>query len=105
AKGYLSGMDLVVAGRMHACIGAFSTGTPVVPVAYSRKFNGLFGTIGYGDYIDGKAQSTDEAVAKVMSAVEDQASLAEGIRKGLLVANERLERYIERLAGILARQP
>src|SRR3546814_8568056 len=47
AKSYISSLDYLVAGRMHACIAAFSSGTPVMPVAYSRKFSGLFGTLGY----------------------------------------------------------
>ncbi|RYD71007.1 MAG: polysaccharide pyruvyl transferase family protein, partial [Verrucomicrobiaceae bacterium] len=31
AKSYISGLDFLVAARMHACIAAFSAGTPVVP--------------------------------------------------------------------------
>lgn len=41
-KGYIAGMDFFMGARMHATIGAFSAGVPVVPMAYSRKFNGLF---------------------------------------------------------------
>lgn len=43
AKSYISGMDFFTGARMHACIAAFSTGVAVYPMAYSRKFNGLFG--------------------------------------------------------------
>src|SRR3546814_1842385 len=50
AKSYISSLDYLVAGRMHACIAAFSSGTLVMTVAYSRKFSGLFGTLGY-DFI------------------------------------------------------
>ncbi len=42
AKSYISGLDFFTGARMHACIAAFSSGVPVVPMAYSRKFNGLF---------------------------------------------------------------
>ncbi len=42
AKNYISGMDFFIGARMHSCIAAFSTGVPVFPMAYSRKFNGLF---------------------------------------------------------------
>lgn len=42
AKSYISGLDFFTGARMHACIAAFSTGVPVYPLAYSRKFNGLF---------------------------------------------------------------
>lgn len=43
AKGYIAGMDFFMGARMHSTIAAFSSGVPVVPMAYSRKFNGLFG--------------------------------------------------------------
>ncbi len=38
AKTYISGLDFFAGSRMHACIAAFSSGVPVVPIAYSRKF-------------------------------------------------------------------
>ena len=50
AKSYISGLDFLVAGRMHACIAAFSSVTPVVPISYSRKFSGLFTLLGYPFY-------------------------------------------------------
>lgn len=42
AKNYISGMDFFAGARMHATIAAFSSGVAVYPMAYSRKFNGLF---------------------------------------------------------------
>lgn len=49
AKSYISGMDFFIGSRMHACIAAFSSNVPVFPIAYSRKFNGLFtDTLRYG---------------------------------------------------------
>lgn len=42
AKSYISGLDLLIGSRMHCCIAAYSSGVPVFPLAYSRKFKGLF---------------------------------------------------------------
>jgi polysaccharide pyruvyl transferase WcaK-like protein len=42
AKNYISGLDFFAGSRMHACVAAFSSGVPVFPLSYSRKFNGLF---------------------------------------------------------------
>lgn len=42
AKSYIAKMDFFTGARMHACIAAISSGVPVLPMAYSRKFNGLF---------------------------------------------------------------
>lgn len=101
AKSYLSGMDFVVAGRMHASIGAFSAGVPVVPIAYSRKFNGLFDTLGYPHYVDGKAETGDAALAKVMAALDARNALASDIEQGLRLADIRLADYQGRLVRIL----
>ena len=37
---------VVVGSRMHACLNALSTGTPAVPLAYSRKFDPLLRDLG-----------------------------------------------------------
>ncbi|MFA6012028.1 MAG: polysaccharide pyruvyl transferase family protein [Desulfobacteraceae bacterium] len=42
AKSYISGLNLLIGSRMHCCIAAYSTGVPIYPLAYSRKFRGLF---------------------------------------------------------------
>ncbi len=101
AKSYMSGLDFIVGGRMHACIGAFSARVPVVPIAYSRKFNGLFDTLGYGDYVDGKAVTSDAAYDAIMAAFGDRMRLAESLAKGMEIAEERLAAYESRLATII----
>ena len=61
AKSYISGMDFFTGARMHACIAAFSSGVAVVPMAYSRKFNGLFGdTLDYPFIADCVNNSEEE---------------------------------------------
>ena len=63
AKNFISGLDFFTGARMHACIAAFSSGVPVVPMSYSRKFNGLFlDTLNYDrkHFADLKADSTGD---------------------------------------------
>lgn len=105
AKTFMSGLDFVVGGRMHACIGAFSSGTPVVPIAYSRKFNGLFNTLGYPHFVDGRAVNTETALRQTMAAFDDRPRLASDIQAGLKVAHARLDRYVDAMADILAKLP
>lgn len=63
AKSYISGMDFFMGARMHATIAAFSSGVPVVPMAYSRKFNGLFmDSLDYHYMVDLKVQSHEEGL-------------------------------------------
>jgi polysaccharide pyruvyl transferase WcaK-like protein len=101
AKSFMSGLDFVVGGRMHACIGAFSAGTPVVPIAYSRKFNGLFGTLGYKHFVDGKVVDTATAVAQTLAGFDNRAQLAKDIQPGLELAASRLDAYQARIAAML----
>lgn len=69
AKNYISGMDFFAGARMHAVIAAFSSGVPVVPMAYSRKFSGLFsGTLSYPCLCDMTLLDEDEAFAAVEHA-------------------------------------
>lgn len=67
AKGYIAGLDLFIGARMHATIAAISSGVPVIPIAYSRKVNGLYGNLNYPYYIDAKDSTinTDDAVNQI----------------------------------------
>lgn len=68
AKSYISGMDFFMGARMHATIAAFSSGVPVVPMAYSRKFNGLFmDTLGYNYIVDMKNSLDTEILSTIQS--------------------------------------
>jgi len=101
AKSFLSGLDFVVAGRMHACIGAFSAGVPVVPIAYSRKFNGLFNTLDYPHFVDGKAVKDDEALAIVLDSFDRREELACDLERGQAIAESRLQAYQDRMTTII----
>jgi polysaccharide pyruvyl transferase WcaK-like protein len=46
-KHVLSRLDWFCGARMHACIGAFSSGVPTLPLAYSDKANGVFAACGF----------------------------------------------------------
>lgn len=92
-KGYIAGMDFFVGGRMHACVAAFSSGVPVVPMAYSRKFNGLFGSLGYHRIADCKKDSEDEAIKKILEGLENREVLKDEIGKALQQVNSLLKKY------------
>lgn len=102
AKSFISGLDFVTGARMHACIAAFSSGVPVVPLAYSRKFNGLFTSLGYAWFADGKAMSNQEAFDQVVGGYEQRDELQKMIRFALTVAEQRLERYESDLVARLS---
>ena len=100
AKSYISGLDFLVGGRMHATIGAYSSGVPVVPISYSRKFEGLFGGLDYPWLVPVRGRSTEQAVAFVLDAFERRAEMAADIARGAPVVEAGLERYVAELATV-----
>lgn len=102
AKSYIAGMDFVTAARMHACIAAYSSGVPVLPVAYSRKFSGLFGTLGYDFLIPTTGMSTDEAAEFALTCFLDRrAEMKAAMARGMATVEGRLDVYREEIARVL----
>jgi len=66
-KGIIGQCDFFIGSRMHACIAAASQGVPTVALAYSRKFVGVFDSIGAGHMVlDARQVSEDEAIAEIL---------------------------------------
>lgn len=102
AKSYISALDFLVAGRMHACIAALSSGVPVVPVAYSRKFSGLFGMLGYNWMVPVNGASTDEALAYLHDCITQRSVLSRSGRDSLHKVDQLLEAYTGRLRDLFS---
>jgi polysaccharide pyruvyl transferase WcaK-like protein len=103
AKSFIAGLDFLVAGRMHACIAAYSAGVPVVPVAYSRKFSGLFtALLGYEHMLPVRGVQTEPALAFTLARFRDRATLRGDIAKGTETVRELLEVYRRFLADKLS---
>ena len=104
AKSYIAGLDFFMGARMHACIGAFSSGVPVVPMAYSRKFAGLFGTLGYDHTVDCTTQSAEVILEQIFAGYENRHVLAAEARVALALGREKLALYEEALATLMQKQ-
>jgi polysaccharide pyruvyl transferase WcaK-like protein len=102
AKSYIAGLDFLVGARMHATIAAYSAGVPVVPVSYSRKFEGLFGGLRYPWVVNAKGMDTDAAVAFVLDAFSRRTEMARDLTAGMGVVKAGLEDYTAELAKQLA---
>jgi colanic acid/amylovoran biosynthesis protein len=101
AKGYIAGLDFFVGARMHSCVAAFSAGVPVLPMAYSRKFAGLFGSLGYTQTIDCKTQNEDAVLRLILIGLKNKEQLAMQIREGMSTAEFRLNEYAAAIAHYL----
>ncbi len=93
AKSHISGLDALIAARMHASIAAFSSGVPVIPVSYSRKFEGLFGSLGYARVVPHTGMDTATALAFVLAALGDRTMLKDEVADGLTRVAARLDAY------------
>jgi polysaccharide pyruvyl transferase WcaK-like protein len=103
AKSYIASMDFFMGARMHACIAAFSSGVPVVPMAYSRKFSGLFGTIGYNRTVDCTTETGDAIEAKIMADFTNRTTLAAEAAAALAQGRSKLAVYQDGLKALIAK--
>jgi polysaccharide pyruvyl transferase WcaK-like protein len=102
AKSFISKMDFFIGARMHACIAAFSSGVPVVPMAYSRKFNGLFSSLGYAAHVlDMRALNHQDAMQFIADSFEQRQDLLALVESGNQLAQEKLQNYMAQIAILL----
>lgn len=96
-KGYLAAMDVFIGARMHATIGAFSSGVATIPVSYSRKFEGLYDSLEYGYLIHARKESTDEAVKKTVEYIRQYETLQSSVEQSLKIVREKQDIFRQHL--------
>lgn len=97
-KGVIGMFDFFIGSRMHACIAALSQGIPCVGVAYSRKFEGVFDSVGMGDWvIDGRAMSNEEAVEKTLALYQRRDAVRPLLMKNAEKAKIRVREVFSKL--------
>ena len=86
AKSFISHMDAFIGSRMHSTIAALSSGVPVIPVGYSRKFNGLFESLGYRHYLD----ATNNDLIHGIEYIINELNNIDVLKADLLSAGDRI---------------
>jgi colanic acid/amylovoran biosynthesis protein len=78
---FIIGMcDFVIASRMHACIAALSQGIPAIGLAYSKKFIGVFDSVGFGEMvIDATQVNNQDTLSKILSIYKQRKTKFSGI--------------------------
>ena len=90
-------MDFFMGARMHSTIAAFSSEVPVFPMAYSRKFNGLFvDTLQYPYMADMKTQAKAEILANVKLCYGQRENLKEMERERMRTTVEERRMLMEK---------
>lgn len=101
AKSYIAQMDVFSGARMHSTIGAFSSGVPVVPFSYSRKFEGLFNSLEYPFVLNARKMETNECVTQTITWIKQYNLLKDGMQKGKELINVKTDAFIKRLEELL----
>ena len=103
AKSFMSQMEWFLGSRMHATIGALSSGVPTIPLAYSRKFTGVFESINYPYTIDIYGEQNNEIVLMQIFEYSDTQyeSISLQAQESILIANNKLAIYSCFLKGLL----
>lgn len=80
---YVIGLcDFFIGSRMHACIAALSQCIPAVGIAYSKKFQGVFGSVGLERSVaEAYRCNQDEILSVVMTEFENRAQTRRRLNK------------------------
>lgn len=90
-KSLIGDCDFFIGSRMHACIAAISQGIPTNGISYSRKFIGVFNTVGLGNFvIDANVLSTDEAIRRVIEHLSKESGKQDYIKKNVTGAQKTI---------------
>lgn len=92
AKNDISDMDIFIGSRMHATVGAFSSGVCTIPVAYSRKFSGLYNHLNYDYVIDMTEMTTDVALETTVKYIEDYQNIKVNVLESMKKVHEESEK-------------
>lgn len=104
AKSFISGLDFFTGARMHSCIAAYSSCVPVFPLAYSRKFNGLFGDTLQYDYMGDMVNQEEVRILEnlidcfgkrelLKESIENQMNMTVKKRKNILI--DELSKFLD----------
>jgi colanic acid/amylovoran biosynthesis protein len=97
-KAIIGMCDFFIGSRMHACIAALSQNIPAVGVAYSKKFRGVFETVGAaGSVIDGREVDVAEATCKAMELYAARDSTRANLQTRVQEARSRLHAIFREL--------
>lgn len=97
-KGIINLCDFFIGSRMHACIAALSQGIPTVGIAYSKKFMGVFDSIGANNAVlDARALEEYEIIHHVLLSYQSRNELKLVIDSNITLINEKIETVFNEL--------
>jgi polysaccharide pyruvyl transferase WcaK-like protein len=83
---------------MHSCIAALSQGIPCVGIAYSRKFKGVFDSVGVADWVvDARTTNQEAAIHKIVSLYRNRQKAREPLLRSSTQARKELRALFHKL--------
>lgn len=104
AKSYISNMDYFIGARMHATIAAFSSGVVTIPISYSRKFEGLYGTLCYRYVINARNESTNSAYETINEYLSNSEELSINQAEAMGKVNMEIQRFKKSILELMEEQ-
>ena len=103
---YLIGQtDFFLGSRMHSCIAAISQFIPTIGIAYSKKFQGVFESVGIGDYVvDLRTEDEPHILAQVIDAFNKRQETAENLRVTVPKIQDKIFGLFDDIEGVLHKQ-
>jgi polysaccharide pyruvyl transferase WcaK-like protein len=100
---YLIGQtDFFLGSRMHSCIAAISQFIPTIGIAYSKKFQGVFESVGIGDYVvDLRTEDEPHILAQVIDAFNKRQETAENLRVTVPKIQDKIFGLFDDIEGVL----
>lgn len=101
-KSYISKCHFFVGSRMHATIGAVSCALPTLPLAYSRKFKGVYDTIKYPHTMDLRTDSQRDILDKLEEMLTNKfQQTTEDIAKSLQIVKQKTDGYVTDIMHVI----
>lgn len=100
-KSYIATMDLFIGARMHSTIAAISSGVPVIPLSYSRKFEGLFNSIDYHECIDLRENSENDVLETIRNRIGELDILKNEVQHSRNIIEQKMNIFNKALRDIL----
>lgn len=101
AKSYIANMDIFLGSRMHATIGAISSGVTTIPFSYAYKFETLYSKLNYPYIISATKVTTEDALIKTKEWISNPNPLHEAGIKAVEKAQNELSVFEEDLKNSL----
>lgn len=100
---YLIGLtDFFLGARMHSCIAAISQFIPTIGIAYSKKFQGVFESVGVGDcVVDLRTEDESHILAQVIDAFNKRQETAENLRVTVPKVQHKIFGLFDDIEGVL----